>query len=200
MSLLPSYPTAASKACPILDGASSRARSRSGFAVPAYTRKRDPNIRHMGHFSCCENRSSCSKYGRRHQRTVAPATCKKVEWISGLRSKFETYKQGRRNYQEFWRPPGVIVRPGNGPFFRRSISHRAEENGRLSSRLGAVLGPTAVAGEAYSKLGTNLLQSKVDGPPKVIVSTSPGPDEGNSTPHTPLLQTDRSQRRGSSPR
>jgi signal peptidase I len=65
-------------------------------------------------------------------------------------------------------------------FLRRGISHRAEENGRRLSPSGAVLGPTDVAWEAYSQLGASLLHSEVDDPPKVILLTSPGPDEEKS--------------------
>ena len=43
------------------------------------------------------------------------------------------------------------------------------------------MGPTHVAGEAYSKLGASLLHTRVEDPPKVIVVTSPGPDEQKST-------------------
>ena len=39
---------------------------------------------------------------------------------------------------------------------------------------------TSVAGEAYRKLGLDLLHSKVYGAPKVIVLTSPNPGEGKS--------------------
>ena len=41
--------------------------------------------------------------------------------------------------------------------------------------------PTGVSGESYSRLGTSLLHSEVDDPPKVIVFTSPGSGEKKST-------------------
>ena len=66
-------------------------------------------------------------------------------------------------------------------FRRKSSPHRAEETGRLTPRVGDGLGPTGVAGEAYSRLGANLLHPEVGDPPKVVVLTSPGPGEGKST-------------------
>jgi capsular exopolysaccharide synthesis family protein len=41
--------------------------------------------------------------------------------------------------------------------------------------------PRNVTSEAYRNLRTNLLYSYVDNPPKIIVLTSPGPQEGKST-------------------
>lgn len=51
----------------------------------------------------------------------------------------------------------------------------------LSGRLVTLIGPTSVAAEAYRTLRANLLYALVDNPPKVIVMTSPGPQEGKST-------------------
>lgn len=56
-----------------------------------------------------------------------------------------------------------------------------DERGDLSGRLITTLDPTSVASEAYRTLRTNLLYALVDDPPKVIVMTSPGPQEGKST-------------------
>lgn len=55
------------------------------------------------------------------------------------------------------------------------------DNNDLSGRLITILDPTSVAAEAYRTLRTNLLYALVDDPPKVIVMTSPGPQEGKST-------------------
>ena len=44
-----------------------------------------------------------------------------------------------------------------------------------------MLDPASPASEAYRSLRTNLLYSFVDEPPKVIVVTSPSPQEGKST-------------------
>lgn len=63
-------------------------------------------------------------------------------------------------------------------------SRRAQKENKvndLTGRLVTVLGPASVASEAYRSLRTNLLYSFVDSPPKVIVLTSPGPQEGKST-------------------
>ncbi len=57
---------------------------------------------------------------------------------------------------------------------------RSGEND-LSGRLVTLIDPTSVAAEAYRTLRTNLLYALVDNPPKVIVMTSPGPQEGKST-------------------
>lgn len=51
----------------------------------------------------------------------------------------------------------------------------------FSESLVSVLDPTGVAAEAYRTLRTNLLYTSVDAPPKVIVVTSPGSEEGKST-------------------
>jgi capsular exopolysaccharide synthesis family protein len=58
-----------------------------------------------------------------------------------------------------------------------------EEGGAddLSRSLVTSHDPTCAASEAYRVLRTNLLYSLVDLPPKVIVTTSPGPHEGKST-------------------
>ncbi len=69
-------------------------------------------------------------------------------------------------------------------FFRERRLHRAQgKDGTddLTGRLVTVLDPTSPASEAYRILRTSLLYSFVDVPPKVIVLTSPGPQEGKST-------------------
>lgn len=61
---------------------------------------------------------------------------------------------------------------------------RARQEGEandLTGRLVTTFDPTGAASEAYRSLRTNLLYSFVDNPPKVIVMTSPGPQEGKST-------------------
>jgi receptor protein-tyrosine kinase len=60
-------------------------------------------------------------------------------------------------------------------------SRKEEDLGDLSGRLVTVQDPTAAASEAYRTLRTNLFYSVADTPPKVIVLTSPGPQEGKST-------------------
>jgi capsular exopolysaccharide synthesis family protein len=64
---------------------------------------------------------------------------------------------------------------GNG---RRATGANAND---LTGRLVTVLDPAGAASEAYRSLRTNLLYSFVDDPPKAIVLTSPGPQEGKST-------------------
>jgi capsular exopolysaccharide synthesis family protein len=51
----------------------------------------------------------------------------------------------------------------------------------LSKRLVALQEPMGASSEAYRTLRTNLVYSFVDNPPKVIVLTSSGPQEGKST-------------------
>jgi capsular exopolysaccharide synthesis family protein len=51
----------------------------------------------------------------------------------------------------------------------------------LSRLLVTVTSPDDAASEAYRTLGTNLLYTWRDAPPKVIMVTSPGPKEGKST-------------------
>jgi receptor protein-tyrosine kinase len=51
----------------------------------------------------------------------------------------------------------------------------------LSGRLVTILDPSGIAAEAYRTLRTNIFYSVADTPPKVIVMTSPGPQEGKST-------------------
>lgn len=58
---------------------------------------------------------------------------------------------------------------------------REGEAGDLAGRMVTVQDSTSVASEAYRTLRTNLFYSFVDDPPKVIVLTSPGPQEGKST-------------------
>ncbi|MDQ3636625.1 MAG: CpsD/CapB family tyrosine-protein kinase [Actinomycetota bacterium] len=56
-----------------------------------------------------------------------------------------------------------------------------DDQGDLSERLVTLLDPLGVAAEAYRTLRTNIFYSVADTPPKVIVMTSPGPQEGKST-------------------
>ncbi len=56
-----------------------------------------------------------------------------------------------------------------------------DDQGDLSGRLVTLLDPLGVAAEAYRTLRTNIFYSVADTPPKVIVMTSPGPQEGKST-------------------
>ena len=58
---------------------------------------------------------------------------------------------------------------------------KAEDTDHPPSRLVTTLDPTATASEAYRTLRTNLLYSFVDNPPKVIMITSAGQQEGKST-------------------
>ena len=60
-------------------------------------------------------------------------------------------------------------------------AQREAESGDLSERLVTVSEPTGAASEAYRTLRTSLFYALVDTPPKVIVTTSPGPAEGKST-------------------
>ncbi len=67
---------------------------------------------------------------------------------------------------------------------RKGKPSQAQKEGRtkdLTGRLVTTLDPTGAAAEAYRSLRTNLLYSFVDYPPKVIVLTSVGPQEGKST-------------------
>jgi receptor protein-tyrosine kinase len=59
--------------------------------------------------------------------------------------------------------------------------HEEKENGELSEHLVILVKPEDVAAEAYRTLRTNLLYAFADNPPKVIVVSSPGPEEGKST-------------------
>jgi receptor protein-tyrosine kinase len=65
---------------------------------------------------------------------------------------------------------------------RKSRRTKKEDRANdFTGRLVTILDPTSVASEGYRSLRTNLLYSFVDNPPKVIVMTSPGPQEGKST-------------------
>ena len=69
-------------------------------------------------------------------------------------------------------------------FIRRTGPDRAQREAETNDhtrRLVATHDPTSPASEAYRSLRTNLLYSFVDNPPKAIVLTSPGPQEGKST-------------------
>ncbi len=61
------------------------------------------------------------------------------------------------------------------------LRRREGDSGDLSGRLITVLEPSGLASEAYRTLRTNLFYSLRDIPPKVIILTSPGPQEGKST-------------------
>jgi capsular exopolysaccharide synthesis family protein len=58
---------------------------------------------------------------------------------------------------------------------------RGEKKADASGSLITVLDPVNAASEAYRTLRTSLLYAQVDAPPKVIVVTSPGSEEGKST-------------------
>ena len=64
---------------------------------------------------------------------------------------------------------------------RRKQRRQAEESSDLSGRLVTLLDHSGTAAEDYRTLRTNLLYSAVDDPPRVLVFTSPGPQEGKST-------------------
>ena len=61
-----------------------------------------------------------------------------------------------------------------------SITRKARETNTLSPALVTAHQPLGVASEAYRMLRTNLLYSVVDNPPKSIVLTSAGAQEGKS--------------------
>ena len=61
-----------------------------------------------------------------------------------------------------------------------SIARRNQETHNLSPKLVAAHQPLGVASEAYRMLGTNLLYSVVDNPPKSVVLTSAIAQEGKS--------------------
>ena len=65
--------------------------------------------------------------------------------------------------------------------FLKSRQSRSEANGDRSEGLVTVLNPNSAASEADRTVRTSLLYSQVDAPPKVIVITSPGNQEGKST-------------------
>jgi len=62
-----------------------------------------------------------------------------------------------------------------------SNSSREDERNGLSEALVTVQDPAGAASEAYRMLRTNLFYTRVDSPPKVIVLTSAGFEEGKST-------------------
>jgi receptor protein-tyrosine kinase len=59
--------------------------------------------------------------------------------------------------------------------------HEVKGSSDLSERLVILTKPEDAAAEAYRTLRTNLLYSFADDPPKIIVVSSPGPEEGKST-------------------
>jgi capsular exopolysaccharide synthesis family protein len=100
-----------------------------------------------------------------------------VEQISGVPtfgiiSEFEAFKARKGNIHDAF----------TGALGLRPAQRKAETDpDELARRLISVLDPTSAASEAYRTLRTNLLYALVDAPPKVIVFTSPGPDQGKST-------------------
>ncbi len=62
-----------------------------------------------------------------------------------------------------------------------SNSSREDRRDGLSEALVTLQNPSGAATEAYRMLRTNLFYARVDAPPKVIVLTSAGFDEGKST-------------------
>lgn len=58
---------------------------------------------------------------------------------------------------------------------------KAKNTHRPSPNLVTLTAPAGAASEAYRVLRTNLLHTRVAGPPKVILLTSPGKGEGKST-------------------
>jgi capsular exopolysaccharide synthesis family protein len=60
-------------------------------------------------------------------------------------------------------------------------SSQEDERNGFSEALVAVQDPAGAVSEAYRMLRTNLFYARVDTPPKVIVLTSPGGNEGKST-------------------
>jgi capsular exopolysaccharide synthesis family protein len=60
-------------------------------------------------------------------------------------------------------------------------SSQADERNGFSEALVAVQDPASAVAEAYRMLRTNLFYARVDTPPKVIVLTSAGREEGKST-------------------
>lgn len=66
-------------------------------------------------------------------------------------------------------------------FFNSKKKIEQGNGGPNPERLATILDPSGLASEAYRTLRTSLLYSVVDDPPKVIMTTSPGPTEGKST-------------------
>jgi receptor protein-tyrosine kinase len=67
---------------------------------------------------------------------------------------------------------------------RRRLKHlvsREQATNGLSGSLVTLTSPDEVASENYRALRTNLFHTLIDAPPRVIVVTSPGPEEGKST-------------------
>lgn len=73
-----------------------------------------------------------------------------------------------------------MARPGMERLVRKRNADRKAIRGP-SAALVTMTDPTGSAAEAYRGLRTNLLHARVDGPPKVILLTSPGSGEGKST-------------------
>ena len=80
-------------------------------------------------------------------------------------------KNGREGYPELMTPQENVD---------NSSSQKDELNG-FPETLVAIQDPSGTASEAYRMLRTNLIYARVDEPPKVIVLTSAGRDEGKST-------------------
>jgi capsular exopolysaccharide synthesis family protein len=72
---------------------------------------------------------------------------------------------------------GLVRRRKKG----ESNSSWEDEHDGLSAALVTLQNPTSGATEAYRMLRTNLFYARVDAPPKVVVLTSAGFDEGKST-------------------
>lgn len=70
--------------------------------------------------------------------------------------------------------------PGKKPVEILSVARSNREPRNLSPKLVAFHQPLGIASEAYRMLRTNLLYSVVDDPPKTVVLTSAGAQEGKS--------------------
>ena len=70
--------------------------------------------------------------------------------------------------------------PGEARKVELRQAQKERESEAYAGGLIASLDPTSVASEAYRTLRTNLLYTYADVPPKVIVLTSPGQEEGKS--------------------
>jgi capsular exopolysaccharide synthesis family protein len=64
---------------------------------------------------------------------------------------------------------------------RRRRTHQEGTSNDLSSSLITIPHPNDAASEAYRRLRTSLLYSRMDDPPKVVLLTSPGRREGKTT-------------------
>lgn len=63
----------------------------------------------------------------------------------------------------------------------RAAKREKRASADLTELLVTASEPSSVASEAYRTLRTNLLYTQVDGPPKIVLLTSPGLGEGKST-------------------